>query len=492
MANERDDLTPDLSGHQSDRSSPGARRTCAICLEAIGSDRQFGILENCDHIFCYRCIRQWRRSTQQNRLMCPQCRTLSHLMISSSRWFTSPTDKENMFATKLNEMASKPCRFFRGGTGHCRYGDDCRFLHDIDLSADPLAWDVVQSLQDHIDSGGDLPDWHYEYRDMFGEVIGPPSDAEDGVFSSSDDDIHSSVFGISDHSNPATPVADSDYDAYWSQCVDQLFDHPGIDDYSDVSSVSEELSDEVESLGGQQVVLTEPCESDEEDFYGEPHVNRLEISLEPSEDESMDVESDSQVDSGGESFSQHSDDVQDDEMLSDGLSDLSSGEYGSSSCQFSSSEEETACGSLQHHLAAMLEEGGSVSDSSSAFDYSDRSTGDSVVLSDRLTESSNCSDSSCIYNNVPLDSDLADDYDQFDDDDDDMVDDDVSYYGSDVSQDYGQQSSYSSGGESDAPTEPPNRLSDLVVRLSILGCPANQDDREGGGAGTSIRRKGRR
>lgn len=43
-------------------------KTCGICFEVImeKSDREqrFGILPNCNHIFCLACIRKWRQAKQ--------------------------------------------------------------------------------------------------------------------------------------------------------------------------------------------------------------------------------------------------------------------------------------------------------------------------------------------------------------------------------------------------------------------------------------------
>ena len=41
-------------------------KKCGVCLETVwdrDGDKRFGILENCDHIFCLDCIRKWRASS---------------------------------------------------------------------------------------------------------------------------------------------------------------------------------------------------------------------------------------------------------------------------------------------------------------------------------------------------------------------------------------------------------------------------------------------
>ena len=42
-------------------------KSCGICMEVVwekdnASNQRFGILENCDHVFCLPCIRKWRSS----------------------------------------------------------------------------------------------------------------------------------------------------------------------------------------------------------------------------------------------------------------------------------------------------------------------------------------------------------------------------------------------------------------------------------------------
>lgn len=41
-------------------------KTCGICFEVItekvNREHRFGILPNCQHIFCLQCIRKWRQA----------------------------------------------------------------------------------------------------------------------------------------------------------------------------------------------------------------------------------------------------------------------------------------------------------------------------------------------------------------------------------------------------------------------------------------------
>jgi len=47
-------------------------KQCAICMEVVldkpkVSDRRFGILSECTHVFCLGCIREWRGTSHQDR-----------------------------------------------------------------------------------------------------------------------------------------------------------------------------------------------------------------------------------------------------------------------------------------------------------------------------------------------------------------------------------------------------------------------------------------
>jgi E3 ubiquitin-protein ligase makorin len=42
---------------------------CGICMEVVyekanPSERRFGILSNCNHTYCLKCIRKWRSAKQ--------------------------------------------------------------------------------------------------------------------------------------------------------------------------------------------------------------------------------------------------------------------------------------------------------------------------------------------------------------------------------------------------------------------------------------------
>ncbi|XP_070612436.1 E3 ubiquitin-protein ligase makorin-1 isoform X2 [Erythrolamprus reginae] len=73
---------------------------CGICMEVVyekanPSERRFGILSNCNHTYCLKCIRKWRSAKQ--------------------------------FESKI--INNKPCRYFDEGRGSCPFGGNCFYRH---------------------------------------------------------------------------------------------------------------------------------------------------------------------------------------------------------------------------------------------------------------------------------------------------------------------------------------------------------------------------
>lgn len=72
----------------------------------LASGRKFGLLINCDHIFCLDCIRIWRAGGGNNNSknisnlrLCPICRLISYQVIPSTK---CPADDEEK--NKLIDM----------------------------------------------------------------------------------------------------------------------------------------------------------------------------------------------------------------------------------------------------------------------------------------------------------------------------------------------------------------------------------------------------
>ncbi|KAG4095585.1 hypothetical protein H8356DRAFT_944825 [Neocallimastix lanati (nom. inval.)] len=108
--------------------------TCSICLENIVPPMKFGVLCNCNHYFCYECIKIWRNSQDfsdiNNHLKCPLCKTKSQFLIPSKEF--PKTDKErDMLITKYRqELANTECKKLRDTNyKYCPYGDNCIYSH---------------------------------------------------------------------------------------------------------------------------------------------------------------------------------------------------------------------------------------------------------------------------------------------------------------------------------------------------------------------------
>jgi hypothetical protein len=85
-------------------------KACGICMETVWekeSDKRFGILENCNHIFCLDCIRKWRSSkTYENKIVkaCPECRVKSDYVTPSKYWFDNEDCKKKIIQDYKNSL----------------------------------------------------------------------------------------------------------------------------------------------------------------------------------------------------------------------------------------------------------------------------------------------------------------------------------------------------------------------------------------------------
>ena len=71
-------------------------KECSICFRNIIN---YGLLSNCDDIFCYECIKQWRKEAiQKNKRelfrRCPICNVESYSVISSRRYIVGEEKKK--------------------------------------------------------------------------------------------------------------------------------------------------------------------------------------------------------------------------------------------------------------------------------------------------------------------------------------------------------------------------------------------------------------
>lgn len=95
-------------------------KTCGICFDTImeknGREKRFGILPNCNHIFCLECIRKWRQAKQfENKIVrsCPECRVSSDFVCPSPFWVDTKEDKDKLLNEYKMALGAKDCKYFQ-------------------------------------------------------------------------------------------------------------------------------------------------------------------------------------------------------------------------------------------------------------------------------------------------------------------------------------------------------------------------------------------
>jgi len=109
---------------------------CTVCYDIVWekpnpAHQRFGILENCDHVFCLGCIREWRANTNSDKSAvkgCPTCRKESHFVIPS-KWFVDGQEKELLIDSYKIALSEKECRYYDKGRGSCPFGTSCFYKH---------------------------------------------------------------------------------------------------------------------------------------------------------------------------------------------------------------------------------------------------------------------------------------------------------------------------------------------------------------------------
>ncbi|KAK1168781.1 putative E3 ubiquitin-protein ligase makorin-1 isoform X1 [Acipenser oxyrinchus oxyrinchus] len=110
---------------------------CGICMEVVYEkanpcERRFGILSNCSHCYCVKCIRKWRNAKHfESKIIksCPECRITSNFIIPSEYWVEDKEEKQKLIQKYKDAMSSKPCRYFDAGRGTCPFGGNCFYKH---------------------------------------------------------------------------------------------------------------------------------------------------------------------------------------------------------------------------------------------------------------------------------------------------------------------------------------------------------------------------
>lgn len=114
-----------------------ATKSCGICMDVVmekepPTERRFGILEKCNHVFCLGCIRKWRSTRQfetKTVRACPECRVPSDFVTPSSFWVDMGEEKDKLIADYKKALSAKPCRYFKEGRGECPFAGACFYRH---------------------------------------------------------------------------------------------------------------------------------------------------------------------------------------------------------------------------------------------------------------------------------------------------------------------------------------------------------------------------
>mmetsp|Transcript_43721 Transcript_43721/g.137299 ORF Transcript_43721/g.137299 Transcript_43721/m.137299 type:complete len:297 (-) Transcript_43721:756-1646(-) len=106
-------------------------RTCMICYEDIvRKGMRFGILSDCDHVFCLDCIKTWRKDgcgSATHKRTCPTCRTTSNFFMPHFE-YVKGEKKHKVIEGYKKRLAVIPCRYFNNGEP-CPFRSECFYAH---------------------------------------------------------------------------------------------------------------------------------------------------------------------------------------------------------------------------------------------------------------------------------------------------------------------------------------------------------------------------
>ncbi|XP_058063234.1 probable E3 ubiquitin-protein ligase makorin-1 [Anopheles bellator] len=152
-------------------------KTCGICLEVIFEkpvrEQRFGILPNCNHIFCLACIRTWRKASNfENKIKraCPTCRTSSDFVCPSIVWVEAGDEKDRLIGDYKKACKGTDCKHFRMGLAKCPFGNRCFYRHAL---PDGNLVDVGAPSRQHDRSSGQRRrrTHHLELQDFFAQIL---------------------------------------------------------------------------------------------------------------------------------------------------------------------------------------------------------------------------------------------------------------------------------------------------------------------------------
>jgi len=105
-----------------ERMERSANKICQICNQEVinkvnyngdllpSTDRRFGIFQNCDHIFCIKCVQSWIMTG-----LCPICLKISPYVIPSEYWMEESDEKSLFFDSFVEKTPKKDYRNYMIG-----------------------------------------------------------------------------------------------------------------------------------------------------------------------------------------------------------------------------------------------------------------------------------------------------------------------------------------------------------------------------------------
>lgn len=129
---------------ETERIQRSAGLECGICLEEVLnkpylSDRRFAVMSHCEHIFCWRCMKDWRyghgqmggasSSAAEQARRCPECQQLSYFIAPCSFFPEGSEERAKVFEERRKQLSRIPCKHFDFGRGHCPFESSCFYAH---------------------------------------------------------------------------------------------------------------------------------------------------------------------------------------------------------------------------------------------------------------------------------------------------------------------------------------------------------------------------